>query len=61
MFVYFLKMDSPEPVVKIGKTKEPQKRISSLKTANPFEMNLIALIKDGNEKEIHNQFNHFEV
>lgn len=48
-------MDSPEPMVKIGKSNNPRARYDQIRTANPFDVRLIA-ITDISESELHNRF-----
>ena len=59
MSVYFILCDSiPEPIVKIGKSTNIKQRVQSISTSTPFDVRLIALCEDIEEKELHNKFNH---
>ncbi len=52
---YFI-MESSTKLIKIGKSKDPERRIKDLQTSNPKELKLILEIEGDYEKEFHNIF-----
>ena len=61
MAIYFIVLESPEPLVKIGYTdRDPIDRLRELQTANPYPLRLV-LVCDGDirkESELHRSFSH---
>lgn len=63
MFVYILQSQE-DGYYKIGVSKNPQKRLSTLQTGNPSELKLINIYESKNakriEKKLHSLFSSFK-
>lgn len=55
IYTYFIAKGWPGPI-KIGKSKNPAKRLRQLQTASPERLHLVAYIEGDVEKELHRRF-----
>ncbi len=61
--VYFLKVLAERQPIKIGHTKNLERRMQELQSANPFELEFIGVM-DGDfekEQEVHKEFSRLRV
>ena len=54
-------MDSTEPMVKIGKSENPESRIKSISTSTPFGLELLAVCEEIEERDLHHKFKHLRI
>jgi hypothetical protein len=63
-FVYLIRLQKTQ-IYKIGKADDPERRLSGLQTANPFELNLLYSFKADNvfvaERELHRVLDHIRM
>jgi hypothetical protein len=53
---YFMQIEGPEKLVKIGKTKNPGIRFLTLKTGLPWPLRLVAMVGSDVEKDLKQRF-----
>jgi len=53
---YFIQMDGPEALVKIGRTNSPQNRLKALRTGLPWSLRLVAVFGRDLERELQKRF-----
>src|SRR5690606_36217138 len=61
MWIYLIKCDE-DSLYKVGKSKNPNKRVNQLQTGNPDKIRIVHQFKTENagkvEKYFHNRYNH---
>lgn len=50
MYVYFMLCKAKRPIIKIGKSKDPQARLEHLQTGNPWPLEIVWKIECRSEK-----------
>lgn len=65
MYVYFLKARGEDVLIKIGRSRDPERRVSELQTGSPFKLKLLGRVRCKNdfhakqvEKAVHRIFHH---
>lgn len=56
MITYIIQMDSPDALVKFGRTKNPKSRIASLSTGVPWDLRVVCLFGCDCEQELMQEF-----
>lgn len=54
--IYFIQIKEDGPI-KIGRAKDPQKRLVSLQSGSPYPLRLLLMLEEEDEKKYHIQFN----